>query len=42
MMNGQMGDWHWGFGFGHWSLGFLFWAAVILVVVVMVKYFSKK
>ena len=41
MMNGEMGGWHWGFGFGHWIFGLLFWAAVILVVAVVVKYLIK-
>ena len=42
MMNGEMGGWHWGFGFGHWIFGLLFWAAVILVVAIAVKYLIKK
>jgi hypothetical protein len=42
MMNGEMGGWHWGFGFGHWIFGLLFWVVVIVLVAAMVKYFINK
>lgn len=37
----DMGDWHWGFGFGHWVFGIAFWAIVILAVAALVKYLFR-
>lgn len=34
----DMGEWHWGFGFGHWALGLLFWVLVLLALAALVKY----
>ena len=42
MMNGVMGGWHWGFGFGHWIFAVLFWSVIILIVVALIKYLIKK
>jgi len=42
MMNGDMGSWQWGFGYGHWIFGVLIWGAVILLIAVAIKYFIKK
>ena len=42
MMNGEIGGWHWGFGFGHWVFGVLFSAVVIVVVAAVAKYLIKK
>jgi len=33
----DMGDWHWGFGFGHWSLGILLWIVIIIAIVALVR-----
>ena len=33
----DMGDWHWGFGFGHWILGALIWAIIFFALVLLVK-----
>lgn len=43
-MHDNMGDWHWGFGFGHWAFGMLFWLIAILVIAALIKYLlnSKK
>lgn len=37
----DMGDWHWGFGFGHWAFGIAFWAIVVLAVAALVKYLFR-
>jgi len=42
MMNGDMGGWHWGFGFGHWIFGVLIWLVVAVAVVAAVRYLVKK
>lgn len=42
MMNGDMGTWQWGFGYGHWIFGVLIWGAVILLIAVAIKYLIKK
>lgn len=37
-MMGDMGNWHWGFGFGHWIFGVVFWLFVILAIAALIKY----
>ncbi len=34
----DMGEWHWGFGFGHWALSLLFWGVILLALAALVKY----
>jgi hypothetical protein len=41
MMNGNMGGWYSGFGYGNLMFGVLIGAAAIIVVAVVVKYLSK-
>jgi hypothetical protein len=38
VLHGNMGDWHWVFGFGHWAFGMLFWLIGILIVAALIKY----
>ena len=37
MMDGGLGRWHWGFGFGHGIIGVLMWAVIILAIAALIK-----
>ncbi len=37
----NMGDWHWGFGFGHWFYGVLIWVAVFALVLVVFNMLTR-